>query len=215
MLEELKKEVLRVARLSEETELCQHGGGNFSMIDRKKGLIAITPHGESRFAISEDEIIIIDTNGAIVENNGNLKPTSETVVHLEVLNNRPDVAAVCHTHARNASTFAVLNKEIKPVLCEALFYGGTCRVAPFEIPGSIEFARSVVKGLKGTYAIVLQRHGLVTVGVDIYDAYRKSVYVEEVAGVLLKAAAIVGYDNVDYMPPDQVDYLKKQLGIVC
>ena len=42
MLEELKKEVLRVSRLAEETGLCHHGGGNFSQIDRESGLVVIT-----------------------------------------------------------------------------------------------------------------------------------------------------------------------------
>ena len=214
MLEELKKEVLRVSRLAEDSQLCQHGGGNFSMMDREKGLIAITPHAESRYAITDDDIIIVNTEGEIIENIGNLTPSSETVVHLEVLNNRKDINAVAHTHARNAATFAVLNKEIKPILCEALFYGGVCRVAPFEVPGTIEFARSVVKGLEGTYAAVLEKHGLVTIGENIYDAYLKTLYVEEVGGILLQAAAIVGYDNVEAIPDDMLDYLQNVAHIV-
>ena len=136
------------------------------------------------------------------------------MVHLEVLKNRPDINAVCHTHARYAATFAVLNKEIKPVLCESLMYGGICRVSPFEIPGTLAFAKSVVKGLEGTQAVVLQRHGLLTVGRNIYDAYLKTMYVEDVGVVCLEAASIVGYDNVDHIPYDQLDYLMNELGIV-
>ena len=214
MLDKLKEEVLRVSRMAEESGLCRHGGGNFSMVDREKKLVAITPHAESRYAIEAKDMLIVDLEGNIVENLGNLTPSSETVVHLEVLNNRPDIHAVCHTHATNAATFAVLNKDIKPVLCESLMYGGICRVAPFEIPGTIAFAKSVVKGLAGTQAVVLQKHGLLTVGATIYDAYLKSIYVEEVGAVCLRAASIVGYDNVEHLPYDQLDYLMNELGIV-
>jgi len=214
MLEELKKEVLRVSRLAEDAGLCHHGGGNFSMMDREKNLVAITPHAESRYALKDEDIIFVDMDGTIVENVRNLSPSSETPMHLEVLKNRPEINAVCHTHARYAATFSVLNKEIKPVICESLMYGGICRVSPFEVPGTIEFARSAVKGLEGTQAVVLQRHGLLTVGKTIYDAFLKSVYVEDVGEVCLRAASIVGYDNVEYIPYDQVDYLMNELGIV-
>jgi|LSQX01.1.fsa_nt_gb L-ribulose-5-phosphate 4-epimerase len=214
MLDGLRKEVLRVSRLAESSGLCQHGSGNFSMVDRKEVLVAITPHAESRYSITEEDILVIDLEGNIVENPNRRKPTSEMVVHLEVLNNRADVNAVCHTHARNASVFAAMNKEIKPVLCEALFYGGYCRVAPFENPGSIELARSVVKALEGSKAALMQHHGLVTVGKDVYDAYRNSIYVEEVAAVCLAAASVVGYDNLDYLSEEQVDYLMHVLKIV-
>ena len=47
MLEDLKAEVLRVSRLAEESNLCKHGGGNFSQIDREQGLLVITPHAVS------------------------------------------------------------------------------------------------------------------------------------------------------------------------
>lgn len=214
MLEELKKEVLRVSRMAEDCGLCHHGGGNFSMMDRQKGLIAITPHAESRYALEDEDIIIVDSGGTVVENRKGLSPSSETVVHLEVLQARPDVNAVCHTHARYAAVFSVLNKPVKPVICESFMYGGFCRVAPFRIPGTMELARSAVEGLEGTEAVILQRHGLLTVGKSIYDAFLKSRYVEDVAEVCFKAASLVGYDNVEAFGDDQIEYMMRQLGLV-
>ncbi|HWQ78934.1 MAG TPA: class II aldolase/adducin family protein [Anaerovoracaceae bacterium] len=213
MLDDLKKEVLRIACQAEEYGLCHHGGGNFSMMDRNENLIAITPHAECRFDLSYEDILLIDPDGNIVENIGGLHPSSETIVHTSVLKARPDINAVCHTHAKNAATFAVLNREIKPVLLEALFYGGVCRVAPFQLPGTPELAKSVVDGLAGTHAVILQKHGLLTVGKSIYDAYLKSIYVEEVGEINLKIANIVGYENIDQIPYDQVDYLLKNMGM--
>ncbi|MDR0620418.1 MAG: class II aldolase/adducin family protein [Deltaproteobacteria bacterium] len=214
MLDAIKEEVLRISRLAEESGLCHHGGGNFSMIDRDLNQLAITPHAESRFSFEAKDLIVMDLDGKILENQKNLSPSSETEMHLALLRARPEINAVCHTHARQSSTFAVLNKPVKPVLCEAFMYGGFCRVAPFELPGTKELALSAVKGIEGTQAVLLQKHGLLTIGTNIYEAYLKSVYVEDVAEVCLRAAAIVGYDNVEAFSEEEIDYMMRKLGIV-
>ena len=213
MLEALKAEVLRVSRLAEENNLCKHGGGNFSQIDRDEGLFVITPHAESRFSIDSDAMIVMDLEGHVVENLKNLTPSSEWPLHTEILKNRKDVNAICHTHARNACTFSVLGKEIKPVVFEAAMYGGVCKVMPFQAPGTMDLARSAVEGLKGTEATILGHHGLVTVAQTIYEAYMKSIYVEEVGNACLQASYVVGYDNVEQIPLDQLFYLMNVMGL--
>lgn len=207
MLNELKKEVLRVARMAEERGLCHHGGGNFSMIDRDKGLFVITPSAVSRFSIDYDDMLVIDLDLNIVENKGNLKPSSETLIHGTLLKNRTDINAVCHTHARHASAFASLNKPVKPVIIEALYYGAYCNVAPFQLPGSKELAEGILKTIEGTKAVIMQHHGLLTIGSDIYDAYLKSEYVEDVAEICLKVASIVGFDNIPHLSDEQIKYM--------
>ncbi|WP_213995755.1 class II aldolase/adducin family protein [Tepidanaerobacter syntrophicus] len=213
MLEQLKKEVLETARLAERSGLCHHGGGNFSMTDRKEGLIAITPSGKNRFDIDFQDIIIVDFSGNIVENVSNYKPSSELPMHLEILKARLDINAICHTHARHAAVFSVLNKEVKPVICESLTYGGYCRVAPFEIPGTIELGRAAVKAMEGTKAVILEHHGLVCVGNNIYEAYKNSIYVEDVAEVCLKAMNIVDYSAVSALSDEQIkDMIARGIG---
>ena len=90
MLEELKKEVLRVSRLAEETGLCHHGGGNFSQIDRESGLVVITPHAESRYNFNAEDMLVVDLDGNIIENRKNFTPSSETPMHLLIYKERED-----------------------------------------------------------------------------------------------------------------------------
>lgn len=212
MLGELKAEVLRVSRLAEETGLCRHGGGNFSQIDREKGLVVITPHAEARHNFDSDDMLVVDLTGRIVENKKQFTPSSELSMHLLIYQERPDACAICHTHARNAATFACLGVPVKPVVFEAMMYGGYCRVVPFELPGSLALARSAVEGLKGTYATILGKHGLVSVGESIYDAYLKTVYVEDVCDVNIRAASVVGYDKLDCFSDEQIAYFRDVLG---
>ncbi|MDR0850915.1 MAG: class II aldolase/adducin family protein [Clostridiales Family XIII bacterium] len=214
MLEEQKKEVLRIAQIAETSGLCQHGSGNFSLIDREKNLFAITPHSESRFSLTPEDIIVVDLEGNVVENLGGLHPSSETLIHREILKARPEMNSVCHTHARNATAFAAMNKPIKPVVLESSMYGGICKVAPYELPGTPALAASVVKGLEGSSAVMLERHGLITIGKTMYEAYLKTVYVEEVGDINIKMAALLGgYDKIKEIPTEDMDILMRHLGM--
>ena len=213
MLEELKKEVLRVSRIAEETGLCHHGGGNFSQIDRESGLVVITPHAESRYNFNAEDMLVVDLDGNIIENRKNFTPSSETPMHLLIYKEREDATAICHTHAHNAAAFACLGVPVKPVIFESMMYGGYCKVVPFEEPGSIELGQSAVEGLKGTYATILGKHGLISIGESIYDAYLKTVYVEDVCDVNIRAASVVGYENLDCLSDEQIVYFRDVLGL--
>lgn len=213
MLEELKAEVLRVSRLAEETGLCHHGGGNFSQIDRESGLVVITPHAESRYDFNAEDMLVVDLEGSVVENRKGFTPSSETPMHLCIYKARADAVAVCHTHAHNAAAFACLGVPVKPVIFEAMMYGGYCRVVPFEEPGSVALGQSAVAGLQGTYATILGKHGLISIGENIYDAYLKTVYVEDVCDVNIRAASVVGYEKLSCLTDEQIVYFRDVLGL--
>jgi len=212
MLDVLKREVLRVSRLAEQDGLCRHGSGNFSQIDRERGLVVITPHAESRQELRAGDLLVMDLEGNVVEKSAHT-PSSETSMHLCLYRARPDCTAVCHTHAPNAAVFACLGLPVKPVLFSAVMYGGHCRVVPPEIPGSPALGRSAVEGLRGSYAVILGGHGLVTIGESIYDAYLKTQYVEDLCEVNLRAAAVVGYDKVDGLREEALSACRDALGL--
>lgn len=213
MLESLKKAVLRVSQLSEQTGLCHEGGGNFSEIDFENKLVVITPHAESRFSLEAEDLIVMDLQGNIIENTKGLIPSSEWPMHLHIYKEKPEVKGICHTHAKNAAVFACLGVPVKPVIFEAMMYGGFCKVMPFVEPGSLDLGKSAVEGLKGTNAMILGYHGLITVGSTIYDAYLKSLYVEDVCEVNVRASSVVGYENVPCLTYDQIVYFRDVLGL--
>jgi L-fuculose-phosphate aldolase len=213
MLESIKKEVLRISQLSEQTGLCHEGGGNFSEIDFETKLVVITPSAVSRFSLNAEDLIVLDLQGNVIENIKGLKPSSEWPMHLHIYREKTNVKAVCHTHAKNAAVFACLGVPVKPVIFEAMMYGGFCKVMPFVEPGSLDLGKSAVEGLKETNATILGHHGLITVGDHIYDAYLKSLYVEDVCETNVRAASIVGYENVRCLTDEQVIYFRDVLGL--
>lgn len=111
-------------------------------------------------------------------------------MHLAVYRARPDVGGVVHTHSPYATTFAVLNKEIPPVLLECAHFGGSLRVAPIATPGTAQLAETVVSTLGQDSAILLQSHGVLAAASSIEEALVCAVYVEDVARVYYLASVI-------------------------
>jgi Ribulose-5-phosphate 4-epimerase and related epimerases and aldolases len=183
MLEALKRRVIEVATEAENEGLCRHKSGNFSMKDAETGYIVVTPSGVKRCDLNEDAIIVVDIEGNVIENKSTYKATSELPMHLVAYKTRPDISAVCHTHALFATVFAVQSKEIKPVVFEAYGFGGSLPIAKYGTPGTMDLANSIIEPLKKADACLLEKHGALTVGTTIEDAFLKMQYVEDVAQI--------------------------------
>lgn len=185
MLENLKKDVCTIAKRAQKDGLCKHKSGNFSTRDPESGYVVITPTGVDRDQLKPEDMIVIDMDANIVENLSGLKPTSESLMHLMIYRQRPDAAAVVHTHSVFATAFAVLNKPIPAIVYEVFQLGvGKARipVAPYGRPGTTDLAESVIDSCKEADCFLLEKHGAVAVDSrDIYEAFLKAAYIEELA----------------------------------
>ena len=70
--------------------------GNISFRDKETNLVYLTPSGMDYSTITEDDVVVCDLQGNIVE--GTRVPTIETGLHLAVYRARPEVNAILHTH---------------------------------------------------------------------------------------------------------------------
>ena len=215
MYQEIREQVLKQAQLAEKLALCQSGGGNFSMIDREKGLVCMTPHDTDRFQMSWRDVLVTDLEGKVIEAAPGLRPTSEIIIHLAIYKGRDDIMAIAHTHAPYTSVFAGLSMEIKPVLTESMTYYGRAPLAPFGEPSTPELAQNIVNTLgEKCVAAVMEKHGLITVSpTDIRDAVRKNLYVEETAKAYYRMIQIVGMENVPSIDIGKLDDMIEMLGI--
>ncbi len=107
--------------------------GNVSGCDRDEGIVAIKPSGISYDELMPDDIVIVDWEGKIEE--GEMTPSSDTPVHLELYKAFKGISAVTHTHSEYATVFAQAGKEI-PCL-------GTTHADYF--PGSVPVTRQISK----------------------------------------------------------------------
>lgn len=187
------KDLLEVARNAQRIGLCKHKSGNFSIYDREKNVIYVTPSGIDREELSIEDICELDIDGNILYSKEGVKPSSETMMHLEIYKAREDVNAVVHTHSKMATTFSVLAKPIPAVIYEAATFGlkeGYIPVAKYARPGTLELSKSVIEPIKISDMILLEKHGTVSVGIDIKEAFLKAQYIEEIAEIYYMALVI-------------------------
>ncbi|WP_026881481.1 class II aldolase/adducin family protein [Clostridium akagii] len=195
MLENLKKEVVKIAQEADRSGLCKHRSGNFSIRDEKTGYVVVTPSGVDREELTFHDICVVDLEASVIEIETNVRPTSELLMHLQVYKTREDVLAVSHTHSRFATAFAVLKKEIPAIVYECAnlsLKDGVIPVASYGRPGTKELSESVIEPIKRSDVILLEGHGVLAVDKDAKESLLKAHYVEELAEVYYRTLVING-----------------------
>jgi L-fuculose-phosphate aldolase len=113
------------------------------------------------------------------------RPSSELVLHREVFLTRPDVKSIMHSHPPHVIALSLLGIEIKPIGSEApISLGDRIPLIPYEIPTSPMLGRAVAKYAKDYNVLVLENHGLVTVGKTNREAYNRTELTEEIAKIM-------------------------------
>jgi ribulose-5-phosphate 4-epimerase/fuculose-1-phosphate aldolase len=170
----LRQRIVEVAQRLRAQELVVGTSGNVSAREPGTNRCWITPSGVDYDRLEPTDLVLVDSDGQVRD--GNLKPSSDTPVHLAVYRNRPEVDAVIHTHSPYATAFSVAQRDIPPVLVEAAgFLGGSVRS-----DGTIGRDR----------AVLLPNHGVLAVGETIDAALAAAVMVEHMARVALLATLL-------------------------
>ena len=208
MLEDLKLRVMNTAKKAQRDGLCKHKSGNFSARDAETGYVVITPTSVDREDLVVPDMIVMDLDANVIENQTGLRPTSESLMHLEIYKTSPDVMAVAHTHSMYATVFTVLNKPVPAVVYEiANLKCSKARipVAPYGRPGTPALAESVVEPCKEADVFLLQGHGAVAVDeTNIEEAYLKAAYIEELSELYHHALTANGCQEPDSFPVEEL-----------
>jgi L-fuculose-phosphate aldolase len=176
--------------------------GNVSV--REGDLVAVTPSGV-RYAELTPELVGVhrlggtELDGTAVE--APLAPTSELPLHLAIYRARPEAGAIVHTHSPAATALSALVDEVPTVHYYAAMFGGPVPVAPYATYGTQELARSVVNALHDRTACLMGNHGAVVIGPDLATVHDKSVYLEWLCDVYLRAASA---GSPRLLPPSEI-----------
>jgi L-fuculose-phosphate aldolase len=194
--QELRQRIVEIGKLMHQKNFVAAGDGNISVrLDRER--LLITPSGFSKGFLDPEQLIVVDLDGEkIAPTFGkwrDLKPSSEIRIHLECYRQRADVRAVIHAHPPNAIACTLAGVSLaKCVLPEVVYDLGTIPTAPYATPASPEGANTVRELIKKYDALMLDRHGSVTVGADVWEAYMRLERVEHSAQVTLSAQQALG-----------------------
>lgn len=188
LLPALRAEVARLHALLPAHQLVAWTSGNISARDPDTGLIVIKPSGLKYEQLTAETIVVVDADGKVVE--GDLLPSSDTLSHCYLYRHRLDLHGVVHTHSRFATAFAALGLAIPCVLTAmADEFGGDIPCGGFALIGGEEIGQEVVRCLANSRspAVLLQNHGLFTVGKDAEAAVKAAVMTEDVAATIWHA----------------------------
>ncbi len=136
----------------------------------------ITPSGVPPDAIQPDSIVRLQANGMI---EGPGTPSSEWRMHCDILNARPDVNAVVHTHSTFATTLSTLRQDIPAFHYMVAVAGGdSVRCSGYALFGTEKLSRLAVLALEGRKACLLGNHGLIALGRSLPEAVAVALEVE-------------------------------------
>jgi len=188
----LRRAICEVGRLLYERKLVVATDGNLSIRLDKRNIL-ITPAGFCKGFLSPPDIIRLPLTCSLAPSLlGSLsraRPSSETPMHLAIYQTRPDISAIVHAHPPYATSFAASGRKLDANLIpETRIFDGPVGRAPFVKPGSDKLAQSVARVLKDHNYCLLARHGAVSLGNNLLEAYYRLERLEFLAQVTLLSA---------------------------
>jgi L-fuculose-phosphate aldolase len=180
----LKEEILRVGRKLWERQYVDGNGGNIS-VRVSPHYVLCTPTLCSKGDLCREDLSLVDLDNYQIC--GDRPQTSEILLHLEIYKAVPAAKAVIHCHPPYATAHAVAGVIPQGNLVpEQEVFVGPVALAPYETPGTLAFAKTVLPYVKDHNTILLANHGIVcwadTVThaewyVEVVDTYCKTVMI--------------------------------------
>ncbi|MDO5718693.1 MAG: L-fuculose-phosphate aldolase [Tissierellia bacterium] len=186
--EDAKKELIEFGIKLVEHNLTKGTGGNLSVYDRDKKLMAITPSGIDFYEIKPEDIVIMNMDGEIIE--GVRKPSSEWHMHKIIYENREDIDSVIHAHTTFATVLATLRWELPASHYMIAVAGPNIRCAEYATYGTEQLAENALAALEDRYATLLANHGIIAGSYDLLNAFNIIEEIEYCSEIYYRAKSI-------------------------
>lgn len=204
----LTNEMITIGRKLYERQLIIATEGNFTLrIDKDR--ILSTPSGLCKGELKVDDLVLINSNGKHLS--GRNKVSSEIALHLEVYRQRDDVKACIHAHPQNCISLMLNGKQLdRPILPESVILLGKIPTAPYAKPSTSQVPESIRPYVKQTDCILLNKHGSLSVGNSLQEAFYKLELLEHTAKCYLKALSIGKVSELSKAEIDALMELRKR-----
>ncbi len=188
--EQHRQDIVRVCHLMYEKGWVAANDGNVSVrLDNNR--VLCTPTSLSKGMVKEEDLILCDGNGNKIE--GRLDRTSEIAMHNTIYSLRPDVQAVVHAHPPVATGFATAGRALdKALLPEVVIQLGAVPLASYGLPGTAALTAGMLTLIPNYDAILMQNHGCVAYGSDVWQAFFRMETVEHFARISFVAEMLGG-----------------------
>lgn len=168
----LREDICEIGAMVWTKGMVAANDGNISARVAEDRVLA-TPTGVSKGRLRPEMLSVLDLSGNVVEPSPEgFQPTSEIKMHLRMYRVNPDVGGCVHAHPLHGTAFAIkgesLDKQMMPETCIAM---PEIPLAPYGTP-STEAVPDSVEPFAFTHKVaLLEQHGALSWGVDVWDAY--------------------------------------------
>lgn len=140
-----------------------------------------------------------------------VKGPSEVYLHSETYRRRPDVMAIAHSHPRTATALSTTDQPLYAVSTDSAPFGTGLPAFRGDLIDRPEIGAELAEALGNHVALLLQGHGVVTVGIHVPDAVTQMIYVEEAAQQMVWARLFGGArmlpEHLQAIPPKRTEGL--------
>ena len=164
-----RQELVKYCKMLYDRQLTVSAGGNMS-VRISDSEILITPAGRNKGLLEPEDLVLIDSKGKVLSEG---KPSIEHKFHLALYNMNYDTNAVLHCHPLHCVTLAVKGEPIKSnITPEGVLLLGQVPMIGYYTPGSKKLVEAVAEN--GSYkAMLMERHGALTQGKSLEEAYNR------------------------------------------
>jgi len=206
----IKTEMIEIGKMIYDKGYIAATDGNIS-VRINENEIFMTPSGIPKGRMKPDQIVRTDMDGNVI---GEGRPSSEILMHLFVYKERSDARAVVHAHPPHSTAFSIAGVSLaKCVFPEIVVQMGAIHTAPYATPSTPALPASIKDYLPCCDAMILERHGTLTLGVDLQSAYHKLEKVEHTAHISLIAHQLGGIKPLSQEEVEKLMEVRKNLNI--
>lgn len=189
MQEHVARELLcEIGRRAYQRRLVSASEGNFSCRLDAGGLL-LTPTGVCKGFLQPHDLVKVGVDGEVLE--AGKRASSELPMYLAIYRRRPDVRAVVHAHPPHATAFAITGAPVpNGVLAEVELFLGEVPTAPYALTGTQRFADALTPFLPDHQVFLLENHGALALGPDLFTAYYRMETLDHYCQMLLLARSL-------------------------
>lgn len=171
-------DLIEVGRILYRKNLVVGKLGNISA--RVKEGFVITSSGSSLGSLRADDFVFLSEEGKAKEGK---QPSTETPLHLEIYQKRSDINAIIHTHSPYSVIVGLKSSQVNfsSVFMEGKLEAGK---VPFFPSGSEELSRETARVLSQKDVALLEKHGVVTVGKNPFEALYLAETIEHLSKLI-------------------------------